>query len=213
MRSARLGLAENPAVAARVWMIPVTKLVIVDDHDALREGLAALLPGGGIEVVAAAGTVAAALDVVERFEPDVALVDLQLPDGSGIDLTRELLARRPELGAILYTVASEADLLYGGLDSGARGYALKGGSMAELNGAIQRIAAGGSYVDPRLRSCARRGRPPTFRGSRRASARSGACWPRAARPTKLPTGSFGIGGGGSGAAFAGDPRRTAAPRL
>ena len=150
MRSARVGLAENPAVAARVWMIPVTKLVILDDHDALREGLAALLPGHGIEVVAAAGTVAAALDIVERLEPDVALVDLQLPDGSGIDLTRELLARRPALGVILYTVATDADLLYGGLDSGARGYALKGGSMAALIGAIQRIAAGGSYVDPRL---------------------------------------------------------------
>ncbi len=128
----------------------MTKLVIVDDHEALREGLAALLAGQGLEVVGAAGNVAAGLDLVEHAAPDVALVDIRLPDGSGIDLTCELLARRPDLGVILYTGDSDAELLYSGLDSGARGYALKAGSMAELVGAIERIAAGGSYVDPRL---------------------------------------------------------------
>jgi DNA-binding NarL/FixJ family response regulator len=128
----------------------MTKLVIVDDHEALRDGLAALLRSHGLEVLGAAGNVAAGFDLVEHSEPDVALVDIQLPDGSGIDLTRELLARHPELGVVLYTGASDADLLYSGLDSGARGYALKAGSMAELVGAIDRIAAGGSYVDPRL---------------------------------------------------------------
>ena len=128
----------------------MTRLVIVDDHEALREGLVALLTGQGLEVVGAAGNVAAGLDLVEQVSPDVALLDIRLPDGNGIDLTRELLARRPALGVILYTGDSDADLLYSGLDSGARGYALKAGSMAELVGAIKRIAAGGSYVDPRL---------------------------------------------------------------
>jgi DNA-binding NarL/FixJ family response regulator len=128
----------------------MTKLVIVDDHEALREGLVALLAGQGLEILGAAGNVAAGLDLVEHAAPDIALVDIQLPDGSGIDLTRELLARRPELGVILYTGDSDAELLYSGLDSGARGYALKAGSMTELVGAIERIAAGGSYVDPRL---------------------------------------------------------------
>src|SRR5919197_2020622 len=126
------------------------KLVIVDDHEALREGLAALLTNEGMEIVGAAGNVAAGLDLVEHTEPEIALVDIQLPDGSGIDLTRDLLARRPDLGVILYTGDSDAELLYSGLDSGARGYALKAGSMAELIGAIERIAAGGSYVDPLL---------------------------------------------------------------
>src|SRR3712207_2032905 len=128
----------------------MTKLVIVDDHEALREGLVALLAGQGLEVVGAAGNVAAGLDLVEHVEPDVALVDIRLPDGSGIDLTRELLGRRPELGVVLYTGDSDADLLYSGLDSGARGYALKAGSMDELLTAIRQVAAGGSYVDPRL---------------------------------------------------------------
>jgi len=126
------------------------KLVIVDDHEALREGLVALLRGHGLDVVGAAGNVAAGIDLVEHAEPDVAIVDIRLPDGSGIDLTRELLARRPDLGVVLYTGDSDAELLYSGLDSGARGYALKAGSMQELVGAIERIAAGSSYVDPRL---------------------------------------------------------------
>ena len=128
----------------------MTKLVIVDDHEALREGLVALLQAGGLEVVGAAGNVAAGVDLVEHAEPDVAIVDIQLPDGSGIDLTRQLLVRRPELGVILYTGDSDAELLYDGLDSGARGYALKAGSMDELMAAIERVAGGGSYVDPRL---------------------------------------------------------------
>src|SRR3712207_8524850 len=57
---------------------------------------------------------------------------------------------RSGLGVVLYTGDSDAELLYGGLDSGARGYALKAGSMAELVAAIERVAAGGTYVDPRL---------------------------------------------------------------
>ncbi|MEA2250161.1 MAG: hypothetical protein QOG70_403 [Solirubrobacteraceae bacterium] len=128
----------------------MTKLVIVDDHEALREGLVALLAGHGLEVVGAAGNVAAGIDLVEHSDPDVAVVDIRLPDGSGIELTRELLGRRPDLGIVLYTGDADAELLYSGLDSGARGYALKAGSMQELVGAIERVAAGGSYVDPRL---------------------------------------------------------------
>jgi DNA-binding NarL/FixJ family response regulator len=128
----------------------VTKLVIVDDHEALREGLAALLTASGMDIVGVAGSFAGGLDLVDHADPDVAIIDIRLPDGSGIDLTRELLGRRPDLGVILYTGDSEVDLLYQGLDSGARGYALKAGSMEELVRAIEQITAGGSYVDPRL---------------------------------------------------------------
>ena len=127
-----------------------TKLMIVDDHEALREGLEVMLSHAGHEVLGVAGNVAAAIDLVEVSNPDVAIVDIKLPDGSGIALTRELLSRRPDLGVILYTGDSDAELLYEGLDSGARGYALKAGSMEELSAAIERVAGGGSYVDPRL---------------------------------------------------------------
>jgi DNA-binding NarL/FixJ family response regulator len=128
----------------------MARLIIVDDHEALRDGLEVMLTRGGNEVVGVAGNVAAAVDLVEVSDPEVAIVDVGLPDGSGIALTRELLARRPGLGVILYTGDSNVDLLYEGLDSGARGYALKVGSMDELEAAIERVAGGGSYVDPRL---------------------------------------------------------------
>jgi len=127
-----------------------TKLMIVDDHEALREGLEVMLTHAGHEIVGVAGNVAAALDLLEVGDPEVAIVDIQLPDGSGIALTRELLTRRADLGVILYTGDADAELLYEGLDSGARGYALKAGSMEELGAAIDKVANGGSYVDPRL---------------------------------------------------------------
>src|SRR3954462_8530235 len=126
------------------------KLMIVDDHEALREGLEVMLTHSGHEVVGVAGNVAAALDLLAVASPDIAIIDIRLPAGSGIALTRELLARRPDLGVILFTGDSDAELLYEGLDSGARGYALKAGSMEELASAIDRGGAGGPFVDPRL---------------------------------------------------------------
>jgi DNA-binding NarL/FixJ family response regulator len=128
----------------------VTSVVIIDDHEALREGLATLLDQHGIEVLGTCGNAAAALDLVAVTNPQVAIVDVRLPDESGIELAAELLERRPGLGVILYTGDTEAELLYEGLDSGARGYALKAGSIGELTGAVQTVADGGSYVDPRL---------------------------------------------------------------
>jgi len=127
----------------------MTTLVIVDDHQALREGLAVMLGHSGLDVVGTAGNVAAALDLMAAA-PDVALVDIRLPDGDGIALTRDLLALRPDLGVVLYTGETDAELLHQGLDSGARGYALKAGSMDELVTAIERVADGGTYVEPRL---------------------------------------------------------------
>src|SRR5688500_3222203 len=99
-----------------------------------------MLTHGGDEVVGVAGHVGAALDLVEVVDPDVAIVDIRLPDGSGIALTRELLQRRPDLGVILYTGDSDPELLFEGLDSGARGYALKAGSLTELRAAVERVA-------------------------------------------------------------------------
>ncbi len=128
----------------------MTKLVVIDDHEALRSGLEVLLSQAGLDVVGAAGNVAAGMDLVDHTEPDLALVDIRLPDGSGIDLTRQLLQRHPQLAVVLYTGDADAELLYEGLDSGARGYVLKAGSMDELLSAINQVAEGGSYVDPRL---------------------------------------------------------------
>jgi DNA-binding NarL/FixJ family response regulator len=109
-----------------------------------------MLNHGGLEVVGTAGDLAAALELVDRVDPDVAVIDIRLPDGTGTELTRQLLERHPRLGVVLYTGDDDAELLFEGLDSGAQGYALKAGSLEELRTAIERVAAGGAYVDPRL---------------------------------------------------------------
>ena len=127
------------------------RLVLIEDHEALREGLELLLDREGCDVVGTAGTAGAGRALVEQLEPDVALVDIRLGDESGIELTRELLDADPDRRVVLYTGSSDVELLISGLDSGARGYALKEGTPSELTGALATVADGGTYVDPRLR--------------------------------------------------------------
>ena len=127
------------------------RLVLIEDHEALREGLELLLGREGCEVVGTAGTAGEGRALVERLEPDVSLVDIRLGDESGIDLTRDLLDADPERRVVLYTGSNDVDQLLDGLDSGARGYALKEGTPKELVGALKTVADGGTYVDPRLR--------------------------------------------------------------
>src|SRR5919202_5076466 len=125
------------------------RVVIVEDHQALREGLELLLEREGCDVAGTAGTAAEGRSLIEELEPDVALVDIRLGEDSGIDLTRELLDADPARRVVLYTGSSDVDLLSSGLDSGARGYALKEGTPRELTGALETVAEGGMYVDPR----------------------------------------------------------------
>jgi DNA-binding NarL/FixJ family response regulator len=127
------------------------RLALVEDHQALRQGLELLLGLEGFEIAGTAGDRAAGADVVRRCDPDVVVIDVGLGAESGIELTRELLTEDPERRIVLYTGNTDADQLLTGLDVGARGYALKEGSPSELVEAISQVAAGGTYVDPRLR--------------------------------------------------------------
>ena len=126
-------------------------LVLIEDHQALREGLELLLSREGLDVLAAAGTAGEGQELIERHEPDVSLIDIRLGADSGIDLTRALLDADPARRVVLYTGSSDVELLISGLDSGARGYALKEGTPSELTTALNTVAEGGTYVDPRLR--------------------------------------------------------------
>ena len=127
------------------------RLVLIEDHQALREGLELLLGRHGVEVVGTAGTAAEGRELIERLEPDVALVDIRLGEDSGIELTRAVLDADSSRRVVLYTGSSDVELQVSGLDSGARGYALKEGTPSELTGALQTVVGGGTYVDPRLR--------------------------------------------------------------
>lgn len=128
----------------------MVKLVVIDDQEALRDGLVQILTGAGIEVIGTAASAAAAIDTVRHADPDVALVSTSLPDAQATMLTRELIAEHPSLGVLLYSHDPGAGALYDGLGSGATGYALKRAGLGELVQAIETVAAGGSYVDPRL---------------------------------------------------------------
>jgi DNA-binding NarL/FixJ family response regulator len=127
------------------------RLVLIEDHQALREGLELLLGRHGVDVVGTAGNAEAGRELIERLEPDVSLVDIRLGEESGIDLTRKVLDGDSSRRVVLYTGSSDVELLISGLDSGARGYALKEGTPSELTGALETVAGGGTYVDPRLR--------------------------------------------------------------
>jgi DNA-binding NarL/FixJ family response regulator len=126
-------------------------VVIVDDHVALRRGMELLLRRHGHHVVGTADDAECAETLILRRRPDVALIDLALPGESGADLTRRLLAEEPEMRIVLYTGAADERQLLDGLDAGAAGFALKSGDPEELEEAIRTVAAGGEYLDPRLK--------------------------------------------------------------
>jgi DNA-binding NarL/FixJ family response regulator len=126
-------------------------VAIVEDHLALRKGLELLLQGTEFTVVGTADDADEGQALIEREQPDVAIVDIGLPGRSGLDLTRRVVSAHPEVGVLLYTGIGDQDTLVRALDSGARGFALKAGSPEELLEAIRAVAAGRSHVDERLR--------------------------------------------------------------
>jgi DNA-binding NarL/FixJ family response regulator len=144
------GPQESASLPMQTAPVPL-RLVLIEDHQALREGLELLLGREGCEVVGTAGTAREGRALIESLDPDVALVDIRLGEESGIDLTRAAIDADPSCRVVLYTGSSDVELLISGLDSGARGYALKEGTPSELTGALETVAAGGTYVDPRLR--------------------------------------------------------------
>jgi DNA-binding NarL/FixJ family response regulator len=118
------------------------RLLLVDDHEIVRRGLRELLEAeDDLEVVAQAGTVeeGAALDISNI---DVAVLDVRLPDGSGVDLCRQLRAKRPELGCLMLTSFADNEALNASVLAGARGYVLKNVRGGDLVASIRRVANG-----------------------------------------------------------------------
>ena len=102
------------------------RLLVVDDHEVVRQGLVALLDRRpGFEVVAHAGTVREAISQAARFEPDVVVMDVRLPDGSGIEACREIRATRPETRVVMLTSYPDEEAVLSAIIAGASGYLLK----------------------------------------------------------------------------------------
>ncbi len=126
-----------------------TRVFLLDDHEVVRRGLRELLESeDDMEVVGEAGTAEEALGRIPATSPHVAVLDMRLPDGDGIDVCREVRSRHPEIACIMLTSFSDDDAVYAAILAGAAGYLLKQVRGNDLVDAIRRVAAGESLLDP-----------------------------------------------------------------
>jgi two-component system response regulator NreC len=128
-----------------------TRLLLVDDHQVVRSGLRMLLEGEpDMEIVGEAGTGAEALQAVEALRPDVVLMDIGLPDQSGIDATRTIKQRSPATAVVALTIHEDEEYFFRMLEAGATGYVPKRAAPEELLTAIRTAAGGEVYLYPSL---------------------------------------------------------------
>jgi DNA-binding NarL/FixJ family response regulator len=126
------------------------RVFLLDDHEVVRRGVADLLAGEpDIVVVGEAGTAVEALSRVPAARPDVAVLDVRLPDGDGVTVCRELRSQLPGLRCIMLTSFADDEALFDAIMAGATGYVLKQIRGSDLVGAVRTVASGQSLLDPR----------------------------------------------------------------
>ncbi len=124
-------------------------MFLLDDHEIVRRGVRQLLEDSGeIVVVGEAGTAADALARIPPTRPDVALLDVRLPDGNGVEVCREVRSRHPEIQCLMLTSFSDDEALFQAIMAGAAGYLLKQIKGPDIVDAIKRVATGQSLLDP-----------------------------------------------------------------
>jgi two-component system response regulator DevR len=124
---------------------------LVDDHELARRGIAGLLEAEpDIEVIGEAGTAAQARSRILATRPDVAVLDVRLPDGSGIDVCREIRSKDPAIQCLMLTAYDDDEAIYAAVIAGAAGYVLKDIRGAGLVESVRTVAAGKSLLDPAL---------------------------------------------------------------
>lgn len=123
------------------------RIIVVDDHNLFREGLVAIIRSEAeIEVVGQAGTVRDAVEMVRSLAPDLVLMDFTLPDGTGVDATREILQEQPECKIVFLTMSEEDENLFAAIRGGAKGYLLKNMQPKKLVAAIKSVYQGESAL-------------------------------------------------------------------
>jgi len=127
------------------------RIYLLDDHEVVRQGLRALLESAGdIEVVGESGSAEEAAARIPALHPHVAVLDGRLPDGSGIEVCRQVRAVDPSIRALILTSYDDDEALFAAIMAGASGYVLKEIKGADLVGAVRQVAAGNSLIDPAL---------------------------------------------------------------
>jgi two-component system, NarL family, response regulator DevR len=127
------------------------RLLVVDDHEVVRQGLVAMLSRrDGFQVVAEAGTVSEAVEAAERFRPDLVVMDVRLPDGSGIEACRDIRAEHPEIRVIMLTSYPDEEAVLSAIVAGASGYLLKQTRARDLVAALEAVGRGESLLDPHV---------------------------------------------------------------
>ena len=125
------------------------RVFLLDDHELVRRGIRELLwAHEDMTVVGEASTAEEALARIPTSHPDVAVLDVRLPDGDGIEVCREIRSRHPEISCLILTSYSDDEALFSAIMAGAAGYVLKQIRGVELVDAIRRVGAGGSLLDP-----------------------------------------------------------------
>ena len=128
---------------------PIT-VVLLDDHEIVRRGVRDMLEAeGDIKVIGEAGTAASALARIPALRPDVAVLDVRLPDGDGVSVCREIRSALPEVACLMLTSFADDDALMDAVMAGAAGYVLKQIRGTDLVGAVRTVATGQSILDPR----------------------------------------------------------------
>jgi DNA-binding NarL/FixJ family response regulator len=129
--------------------LPALRLVVVDDHEVVRQGLVALLDRrDAFQVVGEAGNVEEAMTVVRRMRPDLVIMDVRLPDGSGIEACRDIRAEMPEVRIVILTSYPDEEAVLSAIIAGASGYLLKQIRGRDLVSAIEAVGRGESLLDP-----------------------------------------------------------------
>ena len=125
------------------------RLLIVDDHEIVRQGLVAMLSRRtGFQVVGEAGTVAEAIEMARRHKPDLVVMDVRLPDGSGVEACREIRAEMPETRVVMLTSYPDEEAVFSAIVAGASGYLLKQVRGRDLVAALEAVGRGESLLDP-----------------------------------------------------------------
>ena len=140
------------------------KVLLVDDHAVMREGLAALLTAAGLDVIGTASNGREAVRLARELTPDVVVMDISMPDLNGIEAARQIRVRAPSVRIVILSMHANREHVHQALAAGAEGYVLKESAATEVATAVRAVAAGRRYLSPAIEAAMLEAGGSTMRG-------------------------------------------------